>query len=237
MERFYWRLSAILTGLAAAGAIVTVILSMNSLKEAKRAVVEAHNQSIEANRQANAAEKQIEYSNDAVRRQLRAYVGLERKEHIINLVFPECDINITKSISREVNRNEFKMLLKNFGLTPAYHVRACLGFLAVPAGADLPRAITSAKFKYCQTLGPNIGVMPTIWPNEDRTYSLPLSGGDVKEITNIDSGAKAAFIYGRIEYDDIFKLRRSSNFCYQMVIIRKDVLYAGCGNDEIWDDE
>ena len=58
-ERTYWRFSAVLTAVAAAGAIATVILSQCSLNEARLATAESH-------RQADAAEKTLISSNRAV---------------------------------------------------------------------------------------------------------------------------------------------------------------------------
>jgi hypothetical protein len=91
--------------------------------------------------------------------------------------------------------------------------------------------------KECDNLGIVKGIMPTIWPGEERPYQFPLLSKDVQIIRNVKARTSDAFIYGRIEYDDIFKNRQASKFCYQFMSDEGYEGVVGCGNETVWDDQ
>jgi hypothetical protein len=174
-------------------------------------------------------------ADDTEKKQLRAYVGLKRSEHIIMLVCPDCDIPVSAPQTGSLPRNSFQMFLKNFGTTPAFHIRLCPGLAEVTLRTDLPTDIVLSRFKECDSYGPVKGTMPTIWPTEERPYHIPLPESEVQIIRKVKARVSDAFLYARIEYDDIFKIRQKSYFCYVFVEDQKSL--AGCGNQFVWDDE
>ena len=75
-ERKYWWVTVVLTFLAVAGAITTVILSQLSLDEARRATSETEKIAAEAHRQANAAEAQTVIAHEALIANTRPWVKI-----------------------------------------------------------------------------------------------------------------------------------------------------------------
>ncbi|MGO9430813.1 hypothetical protein, partial [Rhodoblastus sp.] len=112
-EQRYWLWSTVLTALAVMGAIATVILSKWSLEESQKAVAEARRATGEAHRQADATESQIVVAKDIEQRQLRAYVGIKRNDHIIILDCPACDKQVSLNKLSQLNSNAFRLFLKN----------------------------------------------------------------------------------------------------------------------------
>jgi hypothetical protein len=174
--------------------------------------------------------------SDQEQRQLRAYVGLKRGEHIMGLVCPDCAAPNEANGSRT---NAFKFLIKNFGVTPAFHLRVCQLIREVAPNGGIPIEDVLARFRECDSLNPVTRTNPTIWPSEERPYSLPLDLDAINAVHDVQlkKDGTGAMIAARIKYDDVFKGERNSYICYTYTIIDGAPAFQGCGNSTIWDDE
>ncbi|VTZ28510.1 hypothetical protein MPC1_9370002 [Methylocella tundrae] len=130
------------------------------------------------------------------RRQLRAYV------------FPN-DACIYEGTMLEppimVHKNKPGVLLnfRNCGQTPAYNVVSWADLeIAEPLNEEKLVA-PKLEQKFPASLGANSVMSKTIWYRRSLTEN---------EISDINNGAKAIYLFGRIEYQDAFKKKRATNF-------------------------
>jgi len=97
------------------------------------------------------------------------------------------------------------MLIKNGGRTPAYGVLSWWQIAVIPVKDEqnsLP-VIPPMREAYSNTLGGGGTFHKTLWMDRPLTQ---------QEITDIQIGVRAIYIYGRIEYRDVFKKKRYTNF-------------------------
>jgi hypothetical protein len=174
-----------------------LIASLLQLKSSSDAVTQAQRQVTEAGRQAKAAEDQVNISKDTEHHQLRAY---------LHPVIDRSDVDINK------NPLEWKYVLKNFGATPACHVRT--------SGQIFPGPIEYGLGKKPDVIN-HWGIEPKycIAPQEEHTITLHMSPGnnspaltgDQKEL--IKWGVTLLlYAHGSIYYDDIFGAPHVTDF-------------------------
>jgi hypothetical protein len=95
------------------------------------------------------------------------------------------------------------MLIKNSGQTPAYNVISWVQIAIVAPANEYTLTVPRLKEQFPNTLGAGATFNKALW------FDRALGAG---EIADIASGAKAIYVYGRIEYRDAFKKRHFSNF-------------------------
>jgi hypothetical protein len=129
-------------------------------------------------------------------RQLRAYVGIGAPH------FGERD------------PRELTITVQNGGQTPAYKVWVHLNRYRVPFGQKLP-----ANFGY-----------PDYNPGDKRSAAVVQSGKEItftfefdpNELARVRNQETALFLYGHVDYIDVFDKNRSSQFSYQYLPVMKD---------------
>jgi len=96
------------------------------------------------------------------------------------------------------------MLIKNFGQTPAYKV-VSWAKIAVIAVTDESTMLVVPPIpeQFSNTLGPGGIFNKGVW------FDRPLAANEIEDIA---TGARAIYLYGRIEYRDAFRKPRFSNF-------------------------
>lgn len=166
----------------------------------------------------------------ASERQLRAYLGLMRKDIVVKIVCPDCNAPASATVPIGTVRNSFQFFIKNFGLTPAYRNYVCAGFAETRFGEDLMTGTTDKTFNACDANTNKIAIMPTISPGEDRPYTLTVDPEGVEIIRNARLGKSHGFLFGRFEYFDIFEKLRHSYFCYRYYFDAGQEGVIGCGN-------
>jgi hypothetical protein len=136
------------------------------------------------------------------RRQLRAYVAPE------NMGIFEGNM-VSPPQPARINVPGIAMLIKNSGQTPAYKV-VSLAKIAVIAVQDekIALVLPPMEERFSNTLSAGSTFSKSLW------FDRPLTP---TEIADIVTGARAIYLYGRIEYQDAFKKRRFTNFRYQYV--------------------
>lgn len=153
---------------------------------------------------------------DQEKRQLRAYVGTD------GLVF-DCSIclqlaglpkgtPITEPVTDVIDdRKNYKLLLmiKNFGVTPTYDIIAYINFQTVPvmellrddfSYADKTPERPKSIIQYGMTTG-------ILGGGQEKQWRYPLSKNRIIEIARAARSDVGLFIYGHIDYTDIFNVR------------------------------
>jgi hypothetical protein len=95
------------------------------------------------------------------------------------------------------------MLIKNFGQTPAYQVLSWFQIAVIYPRDEETLVIPPLQQAFSNTLGPSATFNKLLWFN--RPLTAP-------EITDIATGVRAIYLYGRIEYRDAFTKQRFTNF-------------------------
>ena len=144
--------------------------------------------------QAVSLKRTIRVMRDTADRQLRAYVA-----GIPNFMFAFSE--------RSLPRAKFR--LANSGVTPAHRLRHRTEIEILPnpveAGMSLP------------TPSGNLSDPMVLFPNTDFAGTKTRAKVfDASEISRIRNGAASIYVYGEIEYFDIFEKRRTTSFCFRL---------------------
>jgi hypothetical protein len=166
----------------------------NSIAEAARAAkaMEAVAENIQANSKISAQHLDVGKENAA--RQLRAYLGVA----IGHAIYQETSNN---------KRFEALPILINYGFSPAHKVaywaRAEILPFPLPPDFDFTQRSELASFAF------------TLHPRQELILNAFVDGlVDESEVEDIKRGDnKRLTIYGTVFYEDIFGLRRQTNFC------------------------
>jgi hypothetical protein len=137
------------------------------------------------------------------RRQLRAYVAPE------NVGILDGNMLSPPQPAR-ANVPGIGMLIKNCGQTPAYRVISWAQIAVIAVNNEALSLVLPASLeeRFSNTLSAGSTFNKALW------FDRPLTPN---EIIDIASGARAIYLYGRIEYRDAFKKRRYTNFRLQYV--------------------
>jgi hypothetical protein len=177
-ERNYWIVYILLTTLTTVGALAAATFAYKAYKASEGAVIEARNQVTEAKRQATAAEAQIVVARDTAERQLRAYIGFDWSNILLN---NPADGQMTAWVR-----------LKNFGATPAYKLKFWMKFSRLALSAD--------PFSEAGNFNdPSSVLEPTGTINSSATLPNPAD-----QLQQVIDGKVALFVWGRAEYVDAF---------------------------------
>jgi hypothetical protein len=96
------------------------------------------------------------------------------------------------------------MAIKNFGQTPAFRVVswAQITVMAMAQENTMP-VVPPIPPQFSTTIGPSAVIQKAVWFDRQLT---------AQEIADIGTGLRAVYLYGRIEYQDVFKKARHTNF-------------------------
>jgi hypothetical protein len=162
---------------------------------------------------ANAARATVNSMDDTAQKQLRAYVGifdilLECKNLTVAKYEPKTEI-----IAGTVHDDFIVITMKNFGSTPANQARMWVNWYSQKFGERLPK-----NFKWGDYDSVSKGEVHPIFA---KTAIFP--GQTIKLLTVINDltpfrGAIAKmvnfYIYGHIDYVDIYEANHTTTFCY-----------------------
>ncbi|HYL49099.1 MAG TPA: hypothetical protein VET84_07010 [Stellaceae bacterium] len=149
-------------------------------------------------------------ARDTARRQLRAYVGLQRLE----LELPSLNDPNYKPMKDEPGAvfTDFQVtFIKNFGATPAFNVSIFTNCTAIPFLGKLPDG-----FNYPippdrpSVLG--ITSRQTLYPGQEVVSRVRIL--DVNNFKQAIAKSKSLYLWGTINYTDIYDRRWSSYFCF-----------------------
>jgi hypothetical protein len=190
-ERRFWNAYISLTVLIAIGAFLSAFFAYRAYDASTRAVVEAK-------RQANAAETQIDVARDTEHRQLRAYLHISHGPITVSDNTASAEIRISHS-----------------GQTPAYKIKLeadiQVGHFLLPDTEKLS----------LPTGGIPIYEFGALYGNEPikQTISMPQNSNDAIEIQKrsrdrLAGGLQAFYLFGRVRYQDIFGNEWPYEFCF-----------------------
>jgi hypothetical protein len=130
------------------------------------------------------------------RRQLRAFVGPDTFDLMEgNMLNPPQPAH--------ANEPGAVVRIKNFGPTVAYKVRIGTRLAVIEPINEHTLVLAPLVDGFHSVLGPTVPSNSTAWLNRALTPG---------EIADIQAGVKAIYLYGRVEYVDIFKKRRFTAF-------------------------
>jgi hypothetical protein len=203
------------TRAATAGALAYTLITTFVLIASIRSIQETRRATHYASVAAQAATAQAKTSEDTEKRQLRAYVGVLAD---FGIVCPGC-ANKDRAPKPDDNmvtaENKITMIIKNFGLTPAYHPIICVDVKEKRLKENLTKNDADLLFLQCDH-SPVQFMAPTIWPNDNgRTVFVRLDNQEVAALIAVRKNTGSAYLFGRVQYEDIFLMKRWSYFSFQ----------------------
>lgn len=167
-------------------------------------IVENKKSAEAATQSAKAAEQSVKIASDTARRQLRAYIDVTD----VRLDCPNCGKSKGGLIPPKKGAPEFRLILKvkNFGVTPAYQVRACHGAYMTARDSFPPDDFPYNCGEFCETCPPI-----TIGPGAETPIVLNLPRD---EVLMASFGLKRMFNFGKITFNDTFSTARKHSFCW-----------------------
>jgi hypothetical protein len=217
-ERRYWNKSVVFTAVAAALSSISAIVALGAFVNSQYAVDVARENVREAHRQADQAERQADVAKEIGQIQLRAFVFLGTRNILID--------DATRRVGLYFET-------KNTGLTPASELSQsmCIAIREWPLVGILggTNKLTIAK----STLAPG-GVFTRLGaPFCDEAQperEMVLSPEDREAVR---TGHKAIYVYGRIDYKDVFGEQRWTNYrvFFNDTLGKGNVADDGSGND------
>ena len=142
-------------------------------------------------------------TRDQEHTQLRAYVGPQNADKMLNYVCPDCAL--PASMGDVGDRDSLTITFKNFGATPAYRPDNCIEPIAVPINQDIDPKVALEKLKTCRPIRRR-----TIWPGEDPAYRFAFKEDTVDMFRHVNLQQFAPYspynlyIVGFLTYNDIF---------------------------------
>jgi hypothetical protein len=190
-ERKFWNAYIGLTIPIVVGALLSAFFAYRAYDTTVQALVEAK-------RQANAAEAQIDVARDTEHRQLRAYLHINHGPITVSENTASAEIRISHS-----------------GQTPAYKIKLeadiQVGHFPLPETEKL--SLPTAGLP-THEFGALYGVEPI-----RQTIAMPQNSNDAIEIQKrsrdrLAGGLQVFYLFGRVRYQDIFGNERPYDFCY-----------------------
>jgi hypothetical protein len=215
-ERRYWRHQVralwanVGIGIATLAAALTAAgIAYWAYRATSAAVVEAQKQTVEARRQAKAAEDQVGIAGDTEYRQLRAYVVLTD----LGVFCPDCgDSTLTTDVLPQM-KNTIRCRIENNGQTPAYDVTAATDWVYVPE----KNATLSSDFAFPDHKRTGLVSKSDLGRDKHKDGGGEIDAKDILLFKNAVDGNATIFIYGHVDYCDIFNKPHSTAYCFLYV--------------------
>ena len=119
---------------------------------------------------------------------------------------PNLSCGFTSCSASFTTRGDFVLKVKNFGVTPAYQVRACHGAYMTARDSFPPDDFPYNCGEFCETCPPI-----TIGPGAETPIVLNLPRD---EVLMASFGLKRMFNFGKITFNDTFSTARKHSFCW-----------------------
>jgi hypothetical protein len=151
----------------------------------------------------------IHQEEETSKRQLRAYLGVDRFElKAAGLTDP--DYKPVDRVIGYVHRDFLEVTLRNFGQTPAYDVHVWVNWQPTPFGQTLP-----SGFSYPDTgIGTRLGPMLSREVlNRDQTHTEMIAIFDLSPFILTQRKLTMLYLYGHIDYRDIYGNKWQATFC------------------------
>ena len=106
--------------------------------------------------------------------------------------------------------------VKNFGQTPAKRVRITSNLEFVGKNEELPANFTFPDRPVCGTIQSRNSNLGTIFPNNPPLAWRNICPDQAPVYALVEKGERAGYLYGHIDYVDIFDSPRRTNFCFSI---------------------
>jgi hypothetical protein len=133
---------------------------------------------------------------DSEIRQLRAYVGLDN------------------SVPTRLDPDRITTAMNNFGQTPANHTKFFSNWEFLPYGEGLPDKFGFPEKPVCEENKGTLLSSAIVFPKDAVKAQRMHCAGEVDKLMQAERKGLNAFLYGHIEYLDIFGYSRRTNFCF-----------------------
>jgi hypothetical protein len=150
-------------------------------------------------------------ATDNEKRSLRAYIILTD----VGIFCPDCgDTALIPQALPEI-RNSIRLRIENNGQTPAYNVSSVTNWTAVPDVS--PDARLPERYSFPDPKPPSDHFVSTSDIGRDKhTDSVgPIPDDQIAVFRNAGAKRSTLFIYGHIDYCDIFNEPHSTAFCFK----------------------
>jgi hypothetical protein len=105
--------------------------------------------------------------------------------------------------------------LGNMGRTPAYDVEVYQSWHNVPRGEGLPIGFRyEAKMRTPPPHAQSFRSKVTLPPFSTMSHTMSLNQEEVSNLVRASAGILTCYIYGHVDYIDIFHRKRTTPFCY-----------------------
>ena len=205
--------SVVVGGLTLAAAFTAAVVAVAAFKTSVASLTEEQKQSAEAHRQADAAEAQIGVAKETEKRQLRAYIIVSDTA----VICPDCGDTARAPSALPGVTNFVVFRMENNGQTPAYNVSPVINWWSIKQatkGAKLPSDFSFEDHK--QSADESHGVSYIGRDNHRDTYRA-IGDKDISLFKDAVAQQSVIFLYGHIDYCDIFNLPHSTVFCFRYV--------------------
>jgi hypothetical protein len=162
-----------------------------------------------ANLSSEIAAKSLDLSRETAERQLRAYVGVQH----ICLKCPGLSDQNYMPIERRVghvNKDFIVVTIKNFGLTPAYDVRIWVNWTTTNFAESLPYGFSYQDYEIKESPSP-ISSQHILQRDQQNDSNIAIF--DLRPFISTQKQQSMLYIYGHIDYIDIYSRRWSAVFC------------------------
>lgn len=156
-------------------------------------------------------------------RQLRAYIGAQKSKGA-SPITANCQYCGIIDPAQQA-QNNLIVLVKNFGLTPAYRPTNCFPPISVRVGQPF-NAVDALKTieKQC---GARIST-PTIWPQEERSYVSPMTDAHIELFKSVSAKEIDLYLVGLITYYDAFGDPHKTYLCYKYLLVNGLQAWESC---------
>lgn len=160
---------------------------------------------------------------DQEQRQLRAYVGPQKNDGTPTIT-ANCQFCGIIDPAQQA-KSDLIVLVKNFGLTPAYRPTNCI--VPIPIAAheafDAARGIKTVEEKCGSAV-----TRPTVWPQEERSYVSTLSDDAIQLFRKATAKEIDLYLAGLITYDDVFGNSHKTYICYMYLLVDGKQAWESC---------
>lgn len=154
----------------------------------------------------------LQTSKDTERRQLRAYVGIDSKT--VELKCGSCVPTALRRDTKAFYDDDFVGIgIHNFGQTPAHELTSRSNWKEMPFGAELPKDFDYPDNPPIESAYPMS--KSTLNPTESAIAGNQFGAETVAIIIRAREHQASMYIYGHIDYKDVFDKPRTTPFCFR----------------------
>lgn len=164
----------------------------------------------ETQKAGNSTSRMVRLMESVAQHQLRAYIGIEK------IGFTSKNSQKPRLISSGITIEDLIIItIKNYGSTSAYDVRTSVNLVATTAGDKLPDDFLYKDIKSSIPDQDSYTEPVIIEPDRSHIVRCPYNSEFRKKIDEANMKKIGLFVYGHIDYSDVFNRRWERTFCFR----------------------